>query len=265
MLICQVLIIDKRPRKRLLIGAAVLPVLVVLAWVGWRSVRVTHSRFHDYPPITLWAWERPEDLRGLDPKRFGVAYLDKTILISERVEVIPRRQPLAVDAAAKVIAVVRIEARAGAADLSDPLLPAKLSGIIASPANPRVCAMQIDFDARQSQRGFYTKLLQEVRRRLPATMPLSITALASWCAYDDWIGALPVDEAVPMFFRMGPEHPPSSTPGWYYPVREPLCRGVAGVSTDEAWPKLKSGTRLYVFHPRSWNRVALNNLEGYWP
>jgi hypothetical protein len=263
MRICQGLIIDKNSRKRRAVGAAALLLLVVSAWAGRLFVRSTHSRFRDYPPVTLWAWERPEDLRGLDPKRFGVAYLDKTILISDHVEVIPRRQPLAVDPAAKVIAVVRIEARAGDADLGDPDLPAKLSEIIARPANRRVSAMQIDFDARQSQRRFYTKLLQEMRLKLPANMPLSITALASWCAYDNWIGALPVDEAVPMFFRMGPEHPPSSTPGWDYPVREPLCRGVAGVSTDEAWPKLKSGTRLYVFHPRAWNKVALNNLEGY--
>jgi hypothetical protein len=239
--------------------------LALSAAVAWFSLRRAPSRFEHYPPITLWAWERPEDLRGFDPKRFGVAYLDKTILISDRIEIIPRRQPLAVDRAAKVIAVVRIEARAGIADLSDPALPEKLSRIILQPANRQVSALQIDFDAGQSQRGFYTKLLHEVRRCLPESMPLSITALASWCAYDDWIRALPVDEAVPMFFRMGPEHPPSSKSGWEYPVREPLCQGVAGVSTDEAWPKLKSGTRLYVFHPRSWNTVVLNNLEGYWP
>ncbi len=32
-----------------------------------------------------------------------------------------------------------------------------------------------------------------------------MTALASWCAGDDWLRDLPVDEAVPMLFRMGVE------------------------------------------------------------
>ena len=42
-----------------------------------------------------------------------------------------------------------------------------------------------------------------VRRRLPRDLPLSMTALASWCAGDTWIEALPVDEAVPMLSRWG--------------------------------------------------------------
>lgn len=247
------------------VAGGLLLAVFVLAGVFWISRRNWHSRFKNYPPVTLWAWERPEDLRGLDPNRFAIAYLQQTIVIRDRVEIWARRQPLAMEPAAKLIAVVRIEAPAGAADLSDRALPAKLAGIIVGAISPRVSAIQVDFDARDSQRVFYTSLLQELRRQLPADMPLSITALASWCAYDDWIQALPVDEAVPMFFRMGPEHPPSSTPGWTYPVRERLCRRVAGVSTDEAWPKMNSGTRLYVFHPRAWNTVALNNLEGYWP
>jgi len=124
-------------------------------------------------------------------------------------------------------------------------------------------ALQIDFDARQSQREFYRKLLTEIRSRLPREMPLSITALASWCAYDDWIGDLPVDEAVPMYFRMGPEHRATEEVGWTYPVREPLCMDRAGVSTDEAWPKLSKDTRVYVFHPRAWSEVARKNVERY--
>jgi len=96
-------------------------------------------------------------------------------------------------------------------------------------------------------------------------MPLSITALTSWCAYDDWISSLPVDEAVPMFFRMGPDHPPSDTPGWDYPIREPLCKKSAGVSSDEAWPKLDPGTRLYIFHRGPWNNILQANIERHLP
>jgi len=158
--------------------------------------------------------------------------------------------------------VVRIEAPAGRSDLSDPTLSTKVAEIIATARQTRSASViQVDFDARQSQREFYRKVLVDLRRRLPEEVPISITALASWCAGDDWISGLPVDEAVPMFFRMGPDHFPSDRPGWSYPIREPLCTGAAGLSTDEAWPRVDHQKRLYFFHPRPWNPVAIQNLE----
>ncbi len=251
-------------RKHVLVATALF-FLVAVSFLALRS-NSHKSRFRTFPSVTLWAWEQPEDLRGLDSRRFAVAYLDQTIILTNTVDLVPRRQPLLISPEVKLIAVVRIDARAGTADLSDPSLPKKIAAIITQSFPDRSpSALQIDFDARKSQRAFYTALLQEVRRELPANIPLSVTALASWCAFDDWIGKLPIDEAVPMFFRMGPDHPPSDLPGWNYPIREPLCRGVAGVSTDEAWPKLKSDTRLYIFHPRAWNSIALSNLESDFP
>ena len=228
-----------------------------------------HSRrigFDDYPRTTLWAWEAPSSFLDIDPQRYAVAYLDQTIIVEDGIHVILRRQPLAIAPHTRLIAVTRIEAHPGAADLSDPALAAKLAGIIAGSLTRRGAdAIQVDFDARQSQRPFYSSVLIALRRQLPMHVPLSITALASWCAYDDWIGDLPVDEAVPMYFRMGPDHPASDSPGWNYPMREPLCRGRAGVSMDEAWPKLETGTRLYVFHRGAWNPIALSNLERNLP
>ena len=70
-----------------------------------------------------------------------------------------------------------------------------------------------------------------------------------------------VDEAVPMFFRMGRDVRPSNQPGWSYPVREPLCMSSRGVSTDEPWPVVRPDQRLYVFHPRAWSDIALKNLD----
>jgi len=222
--------------------------------------------FDDYPRTTLWAWETPSSFLDIDPQRFAVAYLDQTIVVEDGIHVILRRQPLAIAPHTRLIAVTRIEAHPGATDLSDPALPTKLAGIIADSLTRRGAdAIQVDFDARQSQRPFYSSVLAALRRRLATRVPLSITALASWCAYDDWIGDLPIDEAVPMYFRMGPDHPASEIPGWNYPVREPLCRGRAGVSMDEAWPKLETGTRLYVFHRGAWNPIALSNLERHLP
>jgi hypothetical protein len=70
---------------------------------------------------------------------------------------------------------------------------------------PRTEALQIDFDATVSERPFYKALLKTVRSLIPRGMPLSITALASWCLFDDWIRDLPVDETIPMMFSLGPE------------------------------------------------------------
>jgi hypothetical protein len=166
----------------------------------------------------------------------------------------------------KLIAVTRIEAHPGSAKLDDPATARKLAELIVGSVRCRnASAVQVDFDARQSQRQFYAILLKDLRQRLPEGMPLSITALTSWCAYDDWIAGLPVDEVVPMFFRMGPDHPPSETPGWEYPIREPLCKTSAGVSSDEAWPKLDPGTKLYVFHRGPWNHVVQANIERHLP
>jgi len=89
---------------------------------------------------------------------------------------------------------------------------------------------------------------------LPDAMALSITALASWCLYDDWMADLPVDEAVPMLFRMGPEGQ------WirrYFAsggdVHSPLCRYSVGLATDEAMQGLPTARRRYIFHPQPWS------------
>ena len=220
------------------------------------------AKFESFPQVTLWAWERPEDLRSLGPSKYAVAYLDQTIFLTTPASNVPRMQPLRVSPGMQVMAVVRIDERGGSARLDDPQYVAGVAELVAlSTRRPGVSALQIDFDALRSQRGFYRALVMEVRRRMPTDMPLSMTALASWCGGDDWIRGMPVDEAVPMFFRMGREHPPAERPGWSYDVREPLCRSSAGVSTDEAWPRLQPGVRLYVFHPRPWNAVAMRNLE----
>ena len=218
-------------------------------------------RLATFPKDTLWAWERPDDLRGIDRARFAVAYLAATIRLAGGLSVDGRRQPLLVPPGTVLISVVRIEAPAGSSDLGDPELPRKVAEIIAAARRLRnASAVQVDFDARRSQRAFYHNVLMDLRRRLPDSVPISVTALASWCAGDDWISKLPIEEAVPMYFRMGPDHPPAKHPGWSYPIREPLCGGAAGISTDEAWPRIDFRNRLYVFHPRSWNRVALENL-----
>ncbi len=245
------------------IGLAILALLVAATGMGGPDGRTRPAGIADFPRLTVWAWENPEDLRALDPQRYAVAYLDQTILIARQVSSRPRFQRLLVSSRTRIIAVVRIEAATSGATLNAPGLPAQVASLILHSAQkPRTAMLQIDFDATRSQRAFYVGLLGEVRNKLPAGMPLSITALASWCADDDWISGLPVDEAVPMFFRMGIDRRPSDLPGWTYPLREPRCEASAGVSTDEPWPVLGADERVYIFHPGSWTPAALARLKA---
>src|SRR6185503_13236026 len=100
-----------------------------------------------------------------------------------------------------------------------------------------------------------TQLLHAVRRELPPATPLSITALASWCMQDDWLGDLPIDEAVPMLFRMGRSEP--ARDGVIDRLRAPACRGAIGTSLDEPLTMSRGRKRLYVFNPRQWTTATI--------
>jgi hypothetical protein len=43
----------------------------------------------EMPKKMIWAWERPEDLRFLDPKEFGVAFLAQTLFLENESTDIP--------------------------------------------------------------------------------------------------------------------------------------------------------------------------------
>jgi hypothetical protein len=217
------------------------------------------------PPVVLWAWERPENLSFVDQRDVGVAFLAETISITPQAArssgdlqqsliVRPRLQPLRIPSATTLVAVVRIEAPGTVARSTAPHVARHVAQL---PMLPGVRAIQIDFDARASQRAFYRDLLQDLRGRLPNTMALSITALASWCLGDRWLADLPagtIDEAVPMLFRMGPEK--AAVTAFVRSGREfavPVCRNSIGLSTDEPLSGLPPGKRLYLFHPRPWD------------
>ena len=233
--------------------------LLALAAVGAIIVPVIALRRESRPPVPrvlLWAWERPVDLRQL-PTGAGVAVLAQTITVSGDAHVTaPRRHPLQVAPSTYVIAVTRIEAP-GAPPARREAIATLADDIVRTRQLPQVREVQIDFDARASQRSMYRQLLQDVRAALPPAMPLSMTALASWCLDDDWLDELPVDEAVPMLFRMGPSE---SAYRREFATRRtaPACRGALGVSLDEGTGiTLRRGTRLYVFNPSPWTAAAV--------
>jgi len=128
---------------------------------------------------------------------------------------------------------------------------------------PNLAGIQIDFDATRSERDFYRKVIAGVHGRLPQTLILSITALASWCADDNWLSDLPIDEAVPMLFRMGPDRQrfhDRLAAGLEFDSM--VCRGSYGISTDEPIHSLSPSKRLYVFNPDPWTETLVRaNLE----
>ena len=215
------------------------------------------------PATVLWAWEEPEDLTTIDPTRTGVAYLAESLTLSDRVAIRPRYQPLSVAPGTSVMAVVRIQPTASFKDtptLRNATVEALTNLIHSNP--PGLRAFQIDFDATQSQRPFYTAILEQLRPQMPPGMPLSITALVSWCSRsDDWIATLPIDEAVPMFFRLGAHTKPHDSK-LAYPIDELLCRTSNGVSTDETWPTIAPTQRLYIFAPHPWTKDQLTTIRN---
>jgi hypothetical protein len=128
---------------------------------------------------------------------------------------------------------------------------------------PGVIAIQTDFDATVSQREFYRALLAEVLRSIPASTPISITALASWCMGDPWIAHLPIDDAVPMMFRLGAGQ--REVASWFSSARDfslGVCRNSVGISSDEPWASLPNERRVFAFSPKPWDQRSLDAL--YW-
>jgi hypothetical protein len=208
------------------------------------------------PATILWAWEEREDLRSLDPERTGVAFLAQRIFLGREVRLVTRHQGILIPPAVYAIAVTRLEVGPGFSD-SEALRRQTADALLRAASLPGIRGVQVDFDATESQREFYAGVLRQLRAGLSPRRGLTITALLSWCSESDgWLHALPVDAAVPMYFRLG-KH------AGHWDVREPLCSGSAGVSTDEAAsiPTLDPGTRMYLFAPRPWTREQLATLN----
>ncbi len=301
-------------RHRALAVALVLVILGAAAVIGLRgSIRRTRQgeqapparrAMTRLPRVMLWAWERPEDMRFLNPREAGVAFLAGTIEIgtsgstrnvggSPGVVLQPRRQPLRVPPGTELMAVVRIETPndlwhhppgwrgSAAVDTATSLYSKaqrnRVADMIAAVARLHgVRAVQVDYDATKSEQPFYRRLLVAVRRRLPLGMPLSMTALASWCIGDTWLNSLPpgtVDETVPMLFRMGPDS--SAVEAFVKSgraFRARACRASVGVSTDEAFSRqllavglARHGAkgrsrRVYVFSKRAWTEASVKQI-----
>ncbi|HXT70353.1 MAG TPA: hypothetical protein VN700_11390 [Vicinamibacterales bacterium] len=246
-------------QSRLVVRATALALAVaaagVLARGDARAAAGSRSpRLSALPAVMLWAWHRPEDLRGLDPHRAGVAFLAATwTLETDGPQVERRRHPLLVDESTPLLAVVRIESPVLPPPSYD---PAQIRGMAQSLAElvtqSSAAGLQIDFDAKESEHGFYRALLTETRAAL-GDRALSMTALVSWCLGDEPLLRAPVDEVVPMLFQLGvPNAAHLKERGAAGDLRSRACFDAAGVSLAEPTPGIARGRRLYIFNSKGW-------------
>ena len=233
-------------------------VLVVLAAIGLyggfgelddERIATPAREYH------VWAWRRDEDLSFVDPRRVRVAVWAATIRLDGRAITVERRNNTIVyPRGAEIVGVVRLETE----DVPDEAVVGRLAKEILDATRPfGPVEHQVDFDARLSERGFYRRLLEELRMRAGGAR-LSITALASWCFEDGWTERLPVDAMVPMMYRMGRDgeairrvlHAERAFPN-------PKCAGSVGYSSDEPLAPVDGVRRVFLFHPRPWTEERL--------
>jgi hypothetical protein len=117
--------------------------------------------------------------------------------------------------------------------------------------------VQLDMEARPSQRVFYRSLVRQLRAELPPQIKLSVTALAWWCRSPAWLDDLGADEVVPMFFRMGRDNAALRRVIEQSPATlHASCRTVAGFSPQEAFPPQVAARyrKTYWFDRYAWKR-----------
>jgi hypothetical protein len=188
--------------SRLVSTAAVLFVVLVTS---------AASRIFTHPPsesanLTLWAWDRYEDLSFLKERSEAVAYYAGTIFLTDGGTLFkPRLHSLNLPEGVVVTPVFRIESRCSGKAPPNSANQEVVSIVKRYQTEHRCQKIQIDFDARQSEREFYACVLKLMRDELAPNTYITITALASWCLDDRWLaeGRAEPDEAIVMLFSMG--------------------------------------------------------------
>jgi hypothetical protein len=218
--------------------------------------------------LVLWAWERPEDLRFADGEAEVAVQTGFVELAGDGLEARGRRFKLKA-AAPPSTALVHVQIDHERPLEWTPRLRARTSAAILHYATAiRAKRVQLDFEVRASERAVLLDVLADLRRELPGGTLLSMTALASWCDTEGWLERAPVDEIVPMLFRMtvgGEALRKRLAAGGDF--RNPRCRAALGIATDTPVDRAPAGRRVYLFNPRSWTAAdfeqARRGVEGW--
>lgn len=215
------------------------------------------------PPsqLVLWAWERPEDLRFAPDTEIAIqtGFVE---LSGDTLRARGRYFPLK-SARAPATVLVHVQIDHSRPLRWSPALRKQLAAAIHHYAVETPAArVQLDFEVRQSERPVLLDALTDLRRALPASTRLSMTALASWCMFDDWLESAPVDEIVPMLFRMQKDGPAIiNTLAKGGDFRNPRCRAALAISSDSPIPRAPPGRRVYLFNPRSWTAQSFSQAR----
>lgn len=245
-----------------------LVIACMLAAVGLRAGAVAQDTVASQAQVkaslargVAWIW--PNSNGPQSPHREAAVLVESLLLRERHVELGGRSQSLPVAPGVRLIPVVHVEA---ADDAPASITPRQRATVLdavrrhTSLAAAGAGVLQLDFEAPARQREAYRALVAEVRAALPAEVRLSITALAHWCTQGDWLDRLPVDEVVPMLYRLG-RH--ADTWRQRFASGDPTlarrCRGPAlGFATNDPPPSalLARTARPYWFDESAWSNPS---------
>ena len=206
--------------------------------------------------LVVWAWERPEDLRFL-PADVEIAVQSGFVVIAgDHFSVRGRRFPLRARTGQVRTSVVHVQIEGREPLIWSSALSARVAASIVRLGGViGIERLQIDFEVTQSNRRVLLDVLRDVRAALPPGVSFSMTALTSWCLGETWLDNAPVDEVVPMLFRMGRTGESITQRISEGQALQPVCRSAAAVATDTLAPRLLQVRRVYLFNPRSWTQA----------
>ena len=209
----------------------------------------------------LWAWERPEDVRFAKGQAEVAVESASVVLDGDAVLARGRRFPLLAGEPPST-SVVHLEI-----DRARPLVwtratrAATAAAVLHYATRAPARRVQLDFEVRASERGVLLDVLGDLRRALPRDTALSMTALASWCG-EGWLDRAPVDEVVPMLFRMGRGgEAVRAALADGRDLAHPRCRTALGVAVGAPVPRAPPGRRVYLFDPRSWTPADFEAIQ----
>lgn len=215
------------------------------------------------PALTIWSWDYPQDLSFIRPEEAAVAYYAGTAYVrGHRVFFKPRTKELKLASGVVAYPVLRIES-CGDAKPDDALYTQMQRIVDELQSRHHSSVFQIDFDATEGEHQFYSGLLRAIRKNLPVSTDLQITALASWCTGDVWPEKNLYNEKIAMLFSMG-------AGGGTVLSRLDISKNPCiGLSIDE--PRLNrrlkesgfiSGAqRIFVFSSRPWSLQSWHKFK----